>query len=76
MDKEMIAEYNKALKIAYQYRINTIRIRRLLNQSPITVDNGARLVNAYTGKILLGQIIKYDDTLSDYPYVSSSLFIR
>jgi len=45
MDKEMMAEVERAYQIAYQYRVNTIRIRRLLEQSPVTVDDGQSIVN-------------------------------
>jgi len=75
MDKEMIAELERAYQYAYKYRKNTIRIRRLLDQSPVTIDNGARLVNAHTGKILLGHIVKFDNTLSEFPYISLGLML-
>ena len=51
IDQEMIDELNKAYQIAYQYRKNTLRIRRLLDQSPMLYQEC--LVNAYTGQILI-----------------------
>jgi len=73
IDQEMIDELTKAYQYAYKYRMNTLRIRRLLSQSPITINNGQTLANAHTGKPILGQIIKWDNTLSEYPYISIGL---
>jgi len=53
IDQEMIDELNKAYKLAYQYRMNTLRIRHLLDQSPITENNGQALMNEYTGTYLI-----------------------
>ena len=71
MDKEMIEEYNKALRIASQYTTNTIRIRRLLDQSPVTIDSGKQLVSNLTGENL---ICMRDDT---YPigYIVNPILI-
>jgi len=40
-----LAELERAYQYAYQYTTNIIRIRKLLEQSPITINNGQSIVN-------------------------------
>jgi len=56
---EMLSELVKAIYIADKYRKNTLRIRRLLEQSPITKNNGKQLVSSITGENLICMV---DDT--------------
>ena len=51
IDYEMLSELVKAIYIADKYRKNTLRIRCLLEQSPMLYQEC--LVNAYTGQILI-----------------------
>lgn len=66
-DAEEITEMEKALKIAYQYRTNTLRIRRLLSNNPATTWDNC-LINWSTGKMLI-------NPNPDIPYIDDSLII-
>ena len=78
IDQEMMAEVERAYQIAYQYRMNTLRIRKLLSYNPITSHNGGRLI-ADNGLILLGYMEKRGLTnpslLFVRPYIHDSLII-
>jgi len=71
MDKEMIEEYNKALRIASQYTTNIIRIRRLLEHSPITAYNGQLLVSGNTD--VFNTTVLIDALYKTKPYINPIL---
>jgi len=64
---DMIAEIERAYQYAYQYRVNTIRIRRLLSNNPVTTWDNC-LINWSTGKMLI-------NPNPDIPYIDDSLII-
>ena len=66
---EIIQEYIKALRYAEKYKTNTIRIRRLLDQSPITINDGQAMINGINGHMLCGFI-------DNGPWHSRTLYVN